>query len=228
MDSGPEGLKAAAAARALELVESGMVLGLGTGSTVRYFISGLAQLVSTGLRISVLATSEASAQLARAAGIPVLSDLDQRLDLAIDGADEIDPGLNLIKGRGGAMFREKMVAQCSERFVVIADDSKLVSRLGQGALPVEVLPFLWRRTADRLGALGASWELRGGPEHPYRTDNDNLVLDLRFPTGISDARELEREINNIVGVIENGLFVAMATGCIIASANSIRILGSLA
>src|SRR5206468_2066003 len=121
-------------------------------------------------------TSAASAALARAAGAELVEDPRRPIDLAVDGADEIDPNLRLVKGHGGALFREKMVAAAARRFVVIADDSKLVDRLGRGHVPVEVAPFLWRQTAARLAALGGTWSLRGGEAAPYRTDNGNFVV----------------------------------------------------
>jgi len=143
-----------------------MLLGLGTGSTARYFIAGLA-----GRDVTCIASSIASAEQARALGLRVIDELDRPCDLAVDGADEIDPELGLIKGRGGALFREKLLAINSERFVVVADDSKLVSRLGVGVLPVEILPFLWRQTARHFAERGIAWQLRGGEEAPFLTDN---------------------------------------------------------
>lgn len=220
--------KAAAAGAALELVETGMVLGLGTGSTTGYFIDGLARRVAEGLRVSVVPTSRATAELALAAGIPVVAELDRAIDLAVDGADEVDPRLNLIKGRGGALFREKMVADASTRFVVIADESKLVAQLGLGVLPVEILPFLWRQTARRLGALGATWDLRGGPETPFKTDNGNLIVDLHFTDLIDDPEALAVEINTILGVIEHGLFIGMTSAVLVGDrSGQVRTLGSL-
>jgi len=152
-----------------------MVVGIGTGSTTRFFIEGLA-----GRRVAVVPTSRTSADLARAAGLEVLEDTREAIDLAIDGADEIDDQLRLVKGHGGALFREKMVATAARRFVVIADDSKLVDRLGRTFVPVEVAPFLWSHTVARLGRLGAGCELRGGETSPYRTDNGNLIVDLTY------------------------------------------------
>src|SRR5262252_3446832 len=173
--------KRAAAQRALELLEPGMVVGIGTGSTTRFFIEGLA-----GRRVAVVPTSRTSADLARAAGLEVLEDTRE----AIDGADEIDDQLRLVKGHGGALFREKMVATAARRFVVIADDSKLVDRLGRTFVPVEVAPFLWSNTVARLWRLGAGCVLRGGETSPYRTDNGNLIVDLTYAEGISDPEHL--------------------------------------
>ena len=220
-------LKLAAAERALELVRPGMLLGLGTGSTARHFIAGLGRLVAGGLEVRCLATSRASETQARALGIPLLEELDGPLDLAVDGADEIDGELRLIKGRGGALFREKLVAEAAERFVVVADPSKLVDRLGAGTLPVEVLPFLWRRTAARLAALGGAWSLRGGQEAPFLTDNGNLVLDGILEDGIPDPEGLGRELKGITGVVEHGLFCGLAVAAIVAGPDGVEVRGKL-
>jgi len=147
--------------------------------------------------------------------------------LAVDGADEIDPELGLIKGRGGALFREKLLAINSERFVVVADDSKLVSRLGVGVLPVEILPFLWRQTARHFAERGIAWQLRGGEEAPFLTDNGNLVLDLTLQGGIENPLQLAGEIKLIPGVCEHGLFIGVATAAIIAGEGGVRMLGHI-
>jgi ribose 5-phosphate isomerase A len=222
-----ERLKRQAAERALDLVRDGMTVGIGTGTTARFFIEGLGRKVAQGLQVRGIPTSERSAELARAAGVPVVHDLDGRLDLAVDGADEIAPDLSLVKGRGGALVREKLVACAAQRFVVIADDSKLVPRLGQGLLPVEVVPFLWRETARRIAALGLSWELRGGAESPFVTDNGNLVLDLTCPHGIDDLAGLAAELKAKLGVVDHGLFLGLASGCIVAGESGIRLLGDV-
>lgn len=220
--------KRQAAERVLPLVRTGMVLGLGTGSTARYFIDALAPLVAGGLRVTAVPTSRASAELALAAGIPLIAELDRPVDLAVDGADEIDPRRDLVKGRGGALFREKLVAYSAERFVVIGDSSKLVDRLGVGVVPVEVLPFMWRQTARRLAsALGVTWDLRGGPETPYKTDNGNVVVDLTFPAGIAAPGQVAAEIKEIMGVIEHGIFIGMTTACVVAGPSGLQVLGSL-
>ena len=228
MPSAPaEDLKAAAAAHAVELVRPGMLLGLGTGSTARHFIDGVGRLVADGMELAAVATSRASEEQARALGIRLLDQLERPLDLAVDGADEVDASLNLIKGRGGALFREKVVAAAARRFVVVVDSFKLVDRLGVGVLPVEVLPFLWRTTAARLAALGAAWQLRGGLQDPFLTDNGNLVLDLTLEGGIAGPEELAAELRGVVGVVEHGLFLGLATGCIAAGPEGIRELGEL-
>src|SRR4029077_17460355 len=166
--------KRAAAEKALELVRDGMLLGLGSGSTARYFTEGVGRLVAEGMKLMPVPTSRATAELAASNGIPIVTELVGQIDLAVDGADEGDQALNLIKGRGGALFREKLVAAAAKRFVVVVDESKIVKRLGVGVLPVEVLPFMWRTTAERLASLATSLTLRGGEEAPYITDNGNL------------------------------------------------------
>ena len=211
-----------AAEAALELVRPGMLLGLGTGSTARHFIAGLA-----GRDVTCIASSAISAAQARALGLHVVDDLERRCDLTVDGADEIDPNLGLIKGRGGALFREKLLAVNSERFVVVADESKLVQRLGAGPLPVEVLPFLWRRTAGQLAERGIAWQLRGGEAQPFVTDNGNLVLDLTIQGGIEEPLRLAAEIKLTPGVCEHGLFLGLASGAIIAGAAGVRTLGAI-
>jgi len=219
-----ESQKRAAAERALELVRPGMIVGLGTGSTARYFIDGLGRRVREGLAVQGVVTSDGSRRLAAAAGIPIVDRIDGGLDLAVDGADEIDPTLNCIKGRGGALLREKIVAHASRRFILIADESKLVGRLGRGPVPIEVLPFLWEATGRSVESLGGRPELRLAAGEPARTDNGNLVLDTTF--GIVDVG-LGQALHGIPGVIEHGLFFGMAKAAIIASTAGIRILGEL-
>ena len=222
-----DALKEAAAARALELVRDGMLVGLGSGTTASLFVAGLGRRVAAGLRVTGLASSERTAQLAAASGVPIVDEIDRPLDLAVDGADEIDPRRNLLKGRGGALFREKLVALNAQRFIVVADSSKLVEQLGEGVVPVEVLPFLWRRTAARLAALGADWALREEDGRPYVTDNGNLILDLTFGGRIRDPEGLAAEMKGIPGVLEHGLFWGIAAGCIVAGPDGIRILGAI-
>jgi ribose 5-phosphate isomerase A len=222
-----DALKRAAAEKALELVRDGMLLGLGSGSTANYFTEGVGRLIASGMKLRAVPSSRKTAELAAANGIPVVTELVGLIDLAVDGADEVDPGLNLIKGRGGALFREKLVAAASKRFVVVVDESKMVDRLGVGVLPVEVLPFLWRMTADRLIALGATLVVRGGEEAPYITDNGNLILDLTIAEGIKDAVALATAIKTTVGVAEHGLFVGMTDTCIVASPDGPRVVGRL-
>jgi ribose 5-phosphate isomerase A len=216
--------KQAAAERALELVKPDTIVGLGTGSTARYFIDGLALRVRNGLKVQVVVTSTASRALAEAAGIGIVERVDSALDLAVDGADEVDPAVNCIKGRGGALLREKVVAHASRRFILIADETKLVGRLGRGPVPIEVLPFLWEATSRSIESLGGRPELRLAGNRPYSTDNGNLILDATF--GDVNAA-LGTALHAIPGVIEHGLFFGMARAAIIGSAAGVRILGEL-
>jgi ribose 5-phosphate isomerase A len=219
-----EAQKQAAAERALELIRPGTIIGLGTGSTARYFIEALAGKVRNGLKIQTVATSAESRTQAEAGGIPIIERVDGSLDLAVDGADEIDPAVNCVKGRGGALLREKVVAHASRRFVLIADESKLVGRLGRGPVPIEVLPFLWEATSRSIESLGGRPELRMAAGQPFKTDNGNLVLDTSF--GAVDAA-LGVALHAIPGVLEHGLFFGMARAAIVGSATGIRILGEL-
>jgi ribose 5-phosphate isomerase A len=221
-----DAFKRAAAEKALELVRDGMLLGLGSGTTVRYFTEGVGRLVAEGMKVRGVPTSRETAELAAKCGVPIITELVGEIDLAVDGADEVDPSLNLIKGRGGALFREKIVAAASKRLVVIVDESKMVKQLGEGVLPVEVLPFLWRTTADRLLTLGASLVVRGGEETPYVTDNGNLILDLTFEGGIADPAGLAKAIKVTTGVAEHGLFIGMTDTCIVAGPDGPRVLGA--
>ena len=221
-----ESLKQAASARALDLVRPGMVLALGTGSTARYFTEGLGRMVRDGLQVTAVATSEATAQLALSLGIVTTEEVD-RIDLAVDGADEIDPSLNLVKGRGGALTREKLVATVAARFIVVADETKLVEHLGRGVLPTEVLPFLWRQTGRRLEALGATYALRSVAGRPFLTDNGNLILDLTFTQPLTDPSEFADRISGVAGVVEHGLFIGLTRACIVAGREGVRVLGSL-
>ena len=210
---------------AVEFIEAGMVIGIGSGSTAAYMIQALARRLQAGLKIvGAVPTSEATEQLARTLGIP-LTDLDTypELDLAIDGADEVDSHLNLIKGGGGALLREKIVASASRRFIVIADATKLVSQLGQSAaLPVETIPFGVAPVSRRLQALGASVQVRQRSNQVFLTDNGNVILDCSFAGGISDPVDLESRIRRIVGVVETGLFLNMAERAVIGGPEGAR------
>lgn len=209
--------KALAARYAAGLVEDGMVVGLGTGSTAHYLIEALGERVREGLRIIAVPTSEASAQYARTLGIP-LATLEERprLDLDIDGADEVDPRLNLIKGHGGALLREKIVALSASRFVVTVHAAKLVERLGTTfPIPVEVVRFGWIRTRDELAALGLTPALRGGLADPFVTDNGNYILDCHA-TPEADLAALAAPIKALTGVVEHGLFIDIASKVIVA------------
>lgn len=207
--------KYVAAKRAVEFVEDGMRVGLGTGSTAAFMVRALGDMVrEDGLRIRGVPTSVRTADLARAVGIEIVS-LDEArwLDLTIDGADEVDGNLDLIKGGGGALLQEKIVAAASDRMVVIADIGKNVATLGAFPLPVEVIPFGWRTTRTlveelliNMDVLGRDVAQRTLPEGPYITDEGNYILDLRLAR-IGDAQKLSMALNQVPGVVENGLFL---------------------
>ncbi len=216
--------KIAAARHGVAQVKDGMNVGMGTGSTAEIFIRLLGEKVRDGLRIRATATSARSAEVARGVGIGV-EDLDQigQLDLTVDGADEVDPRRDLIKGGGGALLREKIVAAASDRFVVIVDESKMVDVLGSFPVPVEVIPFGKLTTQSRICTelrscgyqeFSTDWRERGG--NPYVTDEGNAILDLYLGT-IGDAGKLSRALNCIPGVIETGLFINMVSECAVGA-----------
>lgn len=206
-------MKQAVALAATEQIRSGMVVGLGSGSTAALMIQALGARLKQGdlHDITGVTTSFQGEVLAAELGIPLKSlNAIDRIDLAIDGADEVDPGFQLIKGGGACHVQEKLVARRAERFVVVVDSTKLVDRLNLGfLLPVEVLPGAWRQVQAQLAAMGGEAQLRMAVKKagPVVTDQGNLVLDVRFADGIADPAALEQEINNLPGVLENGLFV---------------------
>ncbi|MFY4774418.1 ribose-5-phosphate isomerase RpiA [Metabacillus sp. RGM 3146] len=196
--------------KAADLVKEGMTVGLGTGSTVFYTIQKLGRLVAEGLNIKGIPTSLATERLAQECGIPLIGFEEMEfLDLAIDGADEADPHMHLIKGGGGALLREKIIAKASKEFVVVADPNKMVRTLGSFSLPVEVVVFGYEMTGRHIQKLGCTLELRKTAGNPLITDNGNYIFDCQF-SEIGDPETLERELNMIPGVVENGLFVNMA------------------
>ena len=204
--------KEAAGRRAAEYIEAGMIVGLGTGSTVEWTIRALGERVAAGLAVTAIPTSEATTALARALGIELMTLAEvASVDLTIDGADEVDLSLDLIKGLGGALLREKIVASITTRQIIVADPSKLVDRLGTKApLPIEVVPWAHPFVARGLEERGLAPALRlRAPNIPFVTDNGNYVIDARFPEGIDDARATERWLNTLPGVVENGLFIGM-------------------
>ena len=207
--------KQAAAHKAVQYIKDGMIVGLGTGSTAYWAIQYLGEKVKQGMRITAIATSDETERLALECGIKV-SEMDavDYIDIDIDGADEIDRRLNLIKGGGGALLREKIVAAGSKTFIVIADGSKMVEMLGKFPLPVEIIPFGWQHTARHLALLGCQTTLRQKEAKPFITDNGNYILDCQFGP-IPDPAVLQQQINNTPGVVENGLFVKMATRIVI-------------
>jgi ribose 5-phosphate isomerase A len=219
-----EALKKLAAEAALDYVKDGYVVGLGTGSTMRYLLAALEQRVRAGLKITGVPTSEETAELARKAGIPLLSDDDLwPIDVAIDGADQVDPQLNLIKGGGGALLREKIVAANARQMIITVDETKRVSVLG-GAfpLPIEVLPFGWRNTAREIEQLGGKTVRRERNRHVFRTASGHYILDLHIAR-IEDPADLEVRLNRIPGVIECGLFVGRTDVLIVAASNGVEV-----
>ncbi|MFD1954704.1 ribose-5-phosphate isomerase RpiA [Paenibacillus thailandensis] len=204
-------LKKLAADEAVKLIEDGMTVGLGTGSTAYWAIMGIGERVKNGLNIRAVATSEASDRLARELNIPIVPFSEvETIDVTIDGADESDHSLNLIKGGGGALLREKIVASSSKRLVIIADESKVVERLGKFPLPVDVVPFAVELTLRKLAALGCEPKLRRKEDGElFKTDNGNYVADCSFGA-IADPAALHDQLNNIAGVVDNGLFIGMA------------------
>jgi ribose 5-phosphate isomerase A len=215
--------KLEAARRALEEVQDGMLLGLGSGTTAAGFIDLLGARVREGLRVTAVATSNASEVQARSYGIPVLQSVDRDLDLTVDGADEIDPRLNLVKGLGGALLREKVVAAASRRMMVIATEDKLVPELGRGPLPLEILPLLWEHTTGAVASLELKPSLRRTDADPFVSDNGNYILDCRFvPPRDLDA--LASALEHIPGVMGHGLFLGLATEAAIAGDAGVRVI----
>ena len=214
-----ERLKEEAGIAACNFIKDGMKIGLGTGSTVRYTVIEVGRRISEdGLNVVGVPTSEATRELALEVGIPLVTLSESGgLDLVIDGADEFDDDFSLIKGGGGALTREKIVAQSSKSMIVVADDRKQVETLGDFDLPVEVLPFEWERTRDLISSIcPGEVTLRGGSE-PFVTDNDGYILDCSFGPSISEPKSLEMKILSIAGVVEVGLFVDICDAVILAS-----------
>jgi ribose 5-phosphate isomerase A len=225
-----DGLKRQAAARALEEVRDGMKLGLGTGSTAKHFVELLGERVRAGLNVIGVPTSEATRADAISCGIPLttLDDID-RLDLTVDGADEIDRALHLIKGGGGALLREKIVAAASDRMIVIADDTKWVEVLGRFPLPIEVIPFGLAATQRAIGKAfaesGVSGQMvvrKGKNGHVFVTDGGHWIVDAHLGR-IPDAPRLAGLLNPIPGVVEHGLFIGLAGMAILAGSQGIRV-----
>ncbi|MFL5258357.1 MAG: ribose-5-phosphate isomerase RpiA [Hyphomicrobiales bacterium] len=226
----PEGSdeKRAAARAALDCVDDGMRLGLGTGTTAQEFVKALGEKVAKGLKVLAVPTSEATRKQAEALGIP-LSTLDETpaLDLTVDGADEIDGRLDLIKGGGGALLREKIVATSSKRMIVIADGSKMVETLGRFPLPVEVVPFGWKATARKI-EKACRWAdcrgamvLRAQNGKPFVTDNGNIILDCALGR-IGDPPKLAAALSSIPGVVEHGLFIGIASLALIGTSAGVK------
>lgn len=216
--------KLLAAKRAVEFISDGMKVGLGTGSTATLFIHELGKAVQSGLRIEAIATSDASSALAKELGIPLTTFDDTLvLDVNVDGADEVAPGLALIKGGHGAHLREKIIASAAHQFIVVADETKLVEKLGRFPLPVEVIQLALPLVRQRLKKLGLNPVLRQAHngKAPWITDEGNVILDCHCGV-IKDPTETAAEIRNIVGVVEHGLFLGMATLALVASENGVQ------
>ena len=231
MDADLEAQKRAAAARALEFVQSGMRLGLGTGSTARHFVALLAERIRSGLEVVAVPTSEATRVEAERLGIP-LTTLEEtsELDITVDGADEIAPDLSLIKGGGGALFREKIVACASVRLIVITDETKLVSVLGRFPLPIEVAQFGLAATRRRIEAVAADTGCpgpallrRARDGHVFVTDGGHWILDAAFER-IVHPKILADRLDAITGVVEHGLFIGLAHTAVIAGASGVRVI----
>jgi ribose 5-phosphate isomerase A len=234
MSDAIENAKRLAAARAADLVRPGMRLGLGTGSTARHFVDLVGAKVRAGMDVICVPTSEATRLQAQALGVP-LTTLDDtpELDLTVDGADEFDPALNLVKGGGGALLREKIVAAASARMIVITDRSKQVDRLGRFPLPVEIVPFgleatrqLITKLAGQVGCTGAIRLRHDAAGHVFVTDGGHYILDCAFGA-IPDAPGLAEALVSAPGVVEHGLFIGMAKAIIVADAAGVEILGDL-
>lgn len=221
-----DGVKRAAALRAVAEVENGMVLGLGSGTTAAFAVEALAARVSQGLRVVGIPTSEKTAALARRHGIQLTTfDAHRRIDLTIDGADEVERRtFHLIKGLGGALLREKIVAAATERMIVVMDESKIVERLGTHVpLPVEIVPFGWQTTFERLAAIGGQPRLRMSDDRVFTTDGGNYIADC-VVTRMTDPPALEGRLANIVGVVESGLFIGLASTLVIGRKNGVEVI----
>lgn len=217
-------LKLQAAQEALRFIEPGMVVGLGSGSTATLFIKLLGEKVKNGLKIRGIASSEDSAKLGAELGIPII-DFHQatEADVAVDGADEVAPGLALIKGGGGKLLREKIVASAAKKFIVVADSSKLVQKLGKFPLPIEVIPMAQPLVTKKLEALGLPSKIRQAKDGSgdYITDEGNLILDC-YPTVIEDPIATGEKISAITGVVEHGLFIGFASLALIAGNGEVK------
>jgi ribose 5-phosphate isomerase A len=217
-----ESLKKAAAEEAVKYITDGQTVGLGTGSTIRFVMAKLALMVCEGLRIRGVATSLETAQLARDAGILLLADDDEwAIDVTLDGADQVDPDLNLIKGGGGALLKEKIVAAASERFIVVIDEGKRVPVLGgQFPLPIEVVPFGWRTVAKQVQRYGCTVSPRLQNGDFFITEAGHYILDLTFPN-IEAPRRLEEDLEKTPGVVCSGLFIGRTDIAVVATQQGI-------
>lgn len=221
-----DALKRAAAARAVAEIEDGMIVGLGSGSTAEFAVEALAARITQGLRVAGIATSERTAVLARRLGVPLTSFAEhRRIDVAIDGADQVERGtLVLVKGLGGALLREKIVASASDRMIVVVDETKLVDRLaGQTKLPVEIVSFGWQTVLDRLAAIGCAPRLRLAGGQPFVTDGGNYIADCSI-ADMSDPPSLEARLSALVGVVETGLFIDLASRIMVGRPTGVEVI----
>ena len=216
--------KKQAGEKAAEYVQDGMVVGLGSGTTVYYTIQKLGELVSEGLQIKAIPSSTETEKLARKAGIPLTSFSEvSELDISIDGADEVDPEFNLIKGGGGALLREKFVDSLTKKFIVVVDESKLVSRLGSFPLPVEMIPFGWEVSVKAIERLGGTPILRKKDGETFVSDNGNYIVDCHFST-IHQPASLHTQLKQLLGVVETGLFTDMTDLLIIGGTDGTKVI----
>ena len=202
-----------------------MVLGLGSGSTAAFAVEALAARIAKGLRVAGIPTSEKTAALARRLGVPLTSFAEhRRIDVAIDGADQVARGtLDLVKGLGGALLREKMVASASDRMIVVVVDTKLVDRLGGNTpLPVEIVSFGWQTVLDRLAAIGCATRLRLAGDEPFTTDGGNYIADCAI-VEMPDPAALEARLSAMVGIVENGLFIGLASKIVVGRPTGVEV-----
>jgi len=213
-------LKKIAAEKAVEFIKDDMVIGLGSGSTVYWFLKRLGEAVEKGLRIKGIPSSRRTEGWAKEFGIPLTTFSEvQQLDIAVDGADEVDSQLNLIKGGGGSLLREKIVDAASKELIIIVDHSKIVTELGSFPLPVEVVQFGWEVTAQKIAALGCTPEIRMRDGAAFVSDNGNYILDCQFES-ISTPHEIHQQLKQIIGVVETGLFIDMTDKVIVSGENN--------
>ncbi|MBG9446813.1 ribose-5-phosphate isomerase RpiA [Cytobacillus firmus] len=219
--------KKAAGEKAADFVKDGMIIGLGSGSTVYWFLKRLGELVNAGLTVKGVPSSLRTEGWAREFNIP-LADFSetQILDLAIDGADEVDPEFNLTKGGGGSLLREKIVDANAKKLIIIVDESKLVNQLGKFPLPVEIVPFGWELTSKRIAELGAIPQLRINDGEVFVTNNGNYILDCQFER-IPNPKELHNKLIQIIGVVETGLFIEMTDLVLVGSTDKVDVLNRM-
>jgi ribose 5-phosphate isomerase A len=213
-----DNLKKKLAKEAIELIKNGMTVGLGTGSTANFFIEGLINKVKNGLKVQVVCSSENTYKLAKEGKLNIVDINDvSKIDITIDGADAIDPKKNLIKGGGGALFKEKILANSSNELVILADETKLVENLSEKKLPIEVMFYGFLAIKSKIDALGYTCEFRqGNDDILFITDNSNLILDITFSSKIQDPQKIHNQLINIPGVVETGFFFNMANKIIVA------------